>query len=439
MSEPIEVVSTVSALRGGELTPAAHAADVCERIERLDGDIHAFVDEPARVDRLATAAARLADAYAETAAAQRPALYGLQVGVKDIIHVDGLPTRGGSALPVEVLAGRQATIVSRLLGAGAIVTGKTATAEFAHRVPGPTRNPHAYDHTPGGSSSGSAAAVAAGMVPVALGTQTVGSVIRPAAFCGVVGFKPTYRRIPTDGILYNAPTFDTLGMFTADVAGAAVVASIVCDGWRPGRVESGRRPVLGVPARQYLEQAEPAAAAAFERQVERLTGAGFDVRHTDFLADIKEINERHALINSAELAESHAQWFGRYEHLYSAATAEAIRLGPTVARGLLAAAYEAHRAFRDVVEVSMADSGVDVWISPAATGPAPASLASTGNATMNLPWTHGGLPAITVPAGRVDGGAGVPLPVGLQCAARFGADEELLGWAGPIARVMNAT
>lgn len=427
-----------AALRGGELTPAEHAADVCDRIDRLDGDIHAFVEEPGRVERLTAAADRLADAYADAPAERRPALYGVQVGVKDIIHVEGLPTRGGSALPAELLAGPQATIVDRLVAAGAIVTGKTVTAEFAHRVPGATRNPHAYDHTPGGSSSGSAAAVGAGMVPVALGTQTVGSVIRPAAFCGVVGFKPSYGRIPTDGILYNAPSFDTLGMFTTDVAGAALVASVVCDGWRTEGTHTGRRPVLGAPATQYLNQAEPAGAAAFERQLAQLAAAGYEIRHTDFLADIKEINERHSLINCVEFAETHAEWFASHESFYSAGTADAIRLGPTMDRPLLAPARDEHRSFRSVVDAELARNGVDVWISPAATGPAPASIETTGDATMNLPWTHGGLPTITVPAGCVDGGAGVPLPVGLQCAARFGADEELLGWAGPIAAVMSA-
>src|SRR5690606_3369157 len=153
MIEPLEVVPIVSALRAGELTPAEHANSVVDRIDRVDREIRAFVPEPGRRERLGAAVGTLTDRYADVAPERRPALYGLQVGIKDVIHVDGLPTRGGSALPEEVLAGPQATVVTRLLRAGAIITGKTVTAEFAFCVPGPTRNPHALDHTPGGSSS----------------------------------------------------------------------------------------------------------------------------------------------------------------------------------------------------------------------------------------------------------------------------------------------
>lgn len=219
-------------------------ARTCDRIDRLDARIKAFVREPDRRGRLA----------AEAAAAPPGVLSGVMVGVKDIVRIDGMDTRAGSAVPPEVLAGPQAPLVDRLRAAGALVAGKTVTAEFAVTAPGPTRNPHNTAHTPGGSSSGSAAAVAAGMVPLAVGTQTVGSVVRPAAYCGVVGFKPSFGRVPVDGVIANAPSFDTVGVLAADVAMATRGASVLCDDWREPAAGDGR-PVLGVPVGPYLDRA----------------------------------------------------------------------------------------------------------------------------------------------------------------------------------------
>ncbi|WP_374205528.1 amidase family protein [Streptomyces sioyaensis] len=197
------LVQEAAALRAGADDPVAAMHRSCDRIDDVDPQVRAFVPEAGRRTRLLEAARKRAAAGA-CEAAGRPALYGVPVGIKDIVHADGLPTRAGSALPPEVLGGPQATVVDRLCAAGALIAGKTVTAEFAVTAPGPTRNPHHLAHTPGGSSSGSAAAVAAGMVPLAIGTQTVGSMIRPAAYCGVVGFKPTYGRIPVAGVIPNA-------------------------------------------------------------------------------------------------------------------------------------------------------------------------------------------------------------------------------------------
>ncbi|HVZ20435.1 MAG TPA: amidase, partial [Vicinamibacterales bacterium] len=185
-------------------------------VEAREPEIQALLPEEGRFDRLRRDARALADRYPDAAA--RPPLFGLFFGVKDIFHVDGWPTRAGSRLPPEILHGPQATSVSRLLAAGALMLGKTVTTEFAYFTPGPTRNPHNVEHTPGGSSSGSAAAVAAGFCDLALGTQTIGSIIRPAAFCGIVGFKPTFGRIPADGLVACAPSLDHVGALTRDVA-----------------------------------------------------------------------------------------------------------------------------------------------------------------------------------------------------------------------------
>jgi len=190
----------------------------------------------------------------------RPPLFGVPVGVKDIFHVEGFPTGGGSRLPPEALRGPEAACVKTLKEAGALILGKTVSTEFAYFAPGPTRNPWNPEHTPGGSSSGSAAAVGAGLCSLALGTQTIGSILRPAAFCGVVGFKPSYERISRDGVIPLAPSLDHVGFFTPDVAGAERAAAVLCRDWRPAK--PGRKPRLGVPEGPYLERASGEGRAA---------------------------------------------------------------------------------------------------------------------------------------------------------------------------------
>ncbi len=410
-----------------DISCATAAARVCDRIESADGEIRAFVPEPGRRERLLREA-RLVDERWDGPGG-RPALFGVPVGVKDIVHVDGLPTRAGSDVPAEALAGPQASLVDRLRAAGALVAGKTVTAEFAVTAPGPTRNPHHLDHTPGGSSSGSAAAVAAGMVPLAIGTQTIGSMIRPAAYCGVVGFKPTHGRIPSDGVIANAPTFDTVGLFAPDVATLAPAAAVLCDGWRPsgdgGEATTGRRPVLGIPLGPYLDRADAEARSSFEERAERLEAAGFTVRRMPFPDDFDRVVAERVVIGRYELARTHAAWFPRHAERYREQTAEAIRHGQRIGDDAYAAALRERAAFRDRLMAAMDRDGIDLWITPAATGPAPYGLKSTGDSVMSLPWSYAGVPALALPAGRAAGS----LPLGVQCVARPGADERLLGWA----------
>jgi Asp-tRNA(Asn)/Glu-tRNA(Gln) amidotransferase A subunit family amidase len=380
-----------------------------DELARLDVEIRAFVT------------------YADPPAAFTAGpLSGVAVGVKDIVRVDGIPTGGGSALPPEVLGGPQATVVSRLLAAGAYVAGKTVTAEFAILAPGPTRNPRDLAHTPGGSSSGSAAAVAAGMVPLAVGTQTVGSMIRPAAYCGVVGFKPTYGRIPMDGVIPNAPSFDTLGLYGVDVAGVGVAAAVVCDGWRPVSVGT---PVLGVPDGPYLEQASAEALAAFEGSVRTLREAGYAVRRVPVMADFDEVRRQLFTMNRYEAVRSHAQWAGPYGHLYREETVRVLAEGAGVSDSAYGQALGERERFRERMAGAARDAGVDVWIAPAATGTAPRGLGTTGSSVMSLPWSHAGLPSLSLPAGRAANG----LPWGLQCVAGAGQDERLVGWGARLA------
>jgi Asp-tRNA(Asn)/Glu-tRNA(Gln) amidotransferase A subunit family amidase len=411
-------------------------AAIVDRIARTDPELRAFVDEPGRAERVRAEADALAERWPDPA--RRPPLYGVPLGVKDVFRADGLPTRAGSTLPEGEFAGPEATAVTRLHAAGAVVAGKTVTTEFAYFAPGPTRNPHHREHTPGGSSSGSAAAVAAGLVPLALGTQTVGSVIRPAAYCGCLGFKPTYGRVPCDGVVPNAPTFDTVGLFAADLALATEAAAALVDGWAPAPV--GGLPVLGVPTGPYLDQAERGACGEFAAQITALRAAGYRVREVGALDDIAEVNQRQITVNLVELARTHETWFDRYADRYRPQTAAGIREGRSIDAETYAAALEGVHAFRRILPALMADAGVDVWICPSATGPAPHGLDTTGSPVMNVPWTQAGLPALSLPAGAVAREPGGPaLPVGLQCVGRPGADEQLLGWAEDIAAALRLT
>ena len=424
MSADTTLADVAASLRSSEIQPTSYVESLHTRAQDVEPEIHALLEEPDRWGRLQREASALEARFNDPA--DRPPLYGVPVGVKDIFHVDGFPTEAGSDVPPEALTGAEAAAVRALRETGALVLGKTVTTEFAYFEPGPTRNPHDVDHTPGGSSSGSAAAVAAGLCPLALGSQTIGSVVRPAAFCGVVGLKPTYGRIPIDGVLPVAPSVDHVGCFTRDVRGARLAASVLYDHWQPDSTIEA--PVLGVPAGPYLEQADDVGLEGFEEHAERLERAGYEVRRVDLLDDVDEVNDRHQRLVAAETALSHAELFDEYGEHYAEATAELIREGHAVDVGKLCVARVGRRELRESVERTMDEEGIDVWICPGAPGPAPEGIGNTGDPVMNLPWTHCGLPAVALPASTVEG-----LPLGLQCVSRFGSDERLLSWAEGIA------
>jgi len=413
-------------------------ARACDRIDALDPVVRAFLPEPDRRGRLTREAERLAGRFPDPQ--DSPALYGVLLGVKDIFNVDGFETRAGSELPPDLFAGPEASVVTRLKSAGALVAGKTVTTEFAFFEPGPTRNPRDPDHTPGGSSSGSAAAVAAGLCDLALGTQTIGSTIRPAAYCGVAGFKPSFGRVPLDGVVPFAPSLDHVGLFARDTAGlrrAAAVLGLVGSAAPVGSAATagtlaGPLPVLGVPEGPYLEQASEEGRAAFTSHLDRLAAAGFAVRRVPALGDIGDINRRHRALAAAEMAAVHAAWFAEHGDRYRPRTAALIREGMAASADGMAAGWRGRLDLRGELEAAMDADGIDLWVSPAATGPAPRGIASTGDPVMNLPWTHAGLPVIGVPAGPAANG----LPLGLQCAARFMDDGRVLGWAALIERAL---
>lgn len=426
LTHTARLADDVAELRTGSIDLHAYVDAVCERIETVDAQVCAFLPEPDRRVRLHRAADVLLDQYPDPAA--RPPLFGALVGIKDIFHVDGFVTRAGTRVPPERFAGPEAASVVLLREAGALIAGKTVTTEFAYFEPGPTRNPHNLAHTPGGSSSGSAAAVAAGLCQLALGTQTIGSVIRPAAFCGVVGFKPSFGRIPTSGLVYFSRTIDHVGLFTQDLDGMELAASVLCRDWQPVEVSDDEIPILGVPDGPYLRQASPAALADFRQQLARLEAAGYTIWHVPTLLDVDELNQLHRRMVFAEFAREHKDLYRHHKDLYRPRTAEIIEQGRKVSERELADLRGNCLLLRDTLEKQMEQAGIDLWICPAAVGPAPEGINATGDPNLNLPWTHAGLPALTVPAGGIDG-----LPLGLQLVGQTDEDEALLAWAQLIA------
>lgn len=428
------LAETAALLRSGQLDLLDYIHRLCDRIDAFEPQLQALLPEENRRARLLADATALSQRYPGLAG--RPPLYGIPVGIKDMFFVDGFPTHCGTQLPPELFQGQEGEYLLALRRAGALILGKTVTTEFAYFEPGPTRNPHNLDYSPGGSSSGSAAAVAAGFCPLAIGTQVIGSTVRPAAYCGIVGFKSSYARIPINGWVLCSEALEHLGIFTQDVEGMALVASLLCQGWRSeAAIPSETLPVLGVPDGPYLRQASPEALEAFEQQLAHLRQAGYHVKRIKAFEDIEAINRRHSRIVFAQMAQIHAPWFEQYSSQYRPRTLAAIQEGQQVSADELAAMLPERLALRHRVEEQMAREGIDLWVCPPTTGPAPQGLSNTGSPLMNLPWTHTGMPAITLPAGQAANG----LPLGLQLVAPYMRDEYLLAWAQPVADIMNAT
>ena len=404
--------------------------DVIEaRFAEREGTLRAFVPESGRFDRLRRDVETLVARFPDPA--KRPPLFGVPVGVKDIFHVEGLETRAGSRLPPSELAGCEGPAVQSLRDAGALILGKTATTEFAYFAPGPTCNPHDAEHTPGGSSSGSAAAVGAGLCPLALGTQTIGSIGRPAAYCGVVGYKPSYDRIARGGVIPLSESLDHVGTFTPDVADATRAAFVLISDWRGAPV--ARRPlVLGVPTGYYWDHASDEAKAHFQRCRARLTAAGHTIVDQAAWTDFERIRSRHAELVAADAARTHARWFARFGDRYQDHTAALIRRGAAIDDAALAVLRASRQVLRDTITSTMKTAGIDAWVTPGAPGTAPHGLGATGDPVLSLPWSQSGLPALTVPAGKGANG----LSLGLQVVGRWWGDEELLAWGTDIAEVV---
>ena len=365
-------------------------------------------------------------------------LSGIPFAAKDIIETRGLPTEYGSPIYKGRIGTEDAGIVTELRRRGAILMGKTHTTSFAYRTPAPTRNPRNLEHTPGGSSSGSAAAVATGMVPFALGTQTQGSVLRPASFCGIAGFKPTYGLIAMDGVLPFAKSLDTLGFFTATAVDMLAL-------WDALGYETGVGPVsppdvdpraadlplefpLGVP--EPMPEVEALMASAFQDAVARLRERGGSTQSVNLGDMLSRLNDASRVVMSYEAARFHEQ---RYREHGSKLDELAALIREGLQRGDVQ--YDEARAYISVCQTRLKKlyEATPVILVPAAVGPAPFSLASTGDPRMNAPWTAVGTPAISIPIAAVDG-----LPLGLQLTADRGDDARVLRTAVRVASALES-
>jgi len=332
-------------------------------------------------------------------------------GVKDIIETQGMATEYGSPLYKGRVGTEDAAIIRELRSLGAVLVGKTVTTAFAYRTPGPTRNPRNLDHTPGGSSSGSAAAVAAGMVPFTVGEQTRGSMIRPASFCGVTGFKPTYDLLPTEGMLPFAKSLDTLGLYTHTPVDMIAL-------WKAmGKpVEAEEKFAFGVP--DPIPECDPEMANAFRKSIERLRSSGIAINSIDIAAELKKLIEAGDVLESYEGARVHEARLKEFGDRLDPNIANLVRNGlkiPTEkydeTKRFIA---ESRKRFAEIFK------STPVILTPAAVGPAPVGLSTTGDPRMNAPWSALGTPAVSIPMPVAS------LPLGLQLTADLNQDASIL-------------
>ncbi len=431
--------SSALALRSAIADGATSATEVAEalltRIAVREPDVGAFAFiDPER----ARAEARTQDDW-QRDRRSLGRLHGLPVAVKDIIDTAGLPTENGTPLDAGRVPARDATVVARLRQAGAVVLGKTVTTELGAMHPRGTRNPHNAAHTPGGSSSGSAAAVAAGMAPLAIGTQTNGSVIRPASFCGIVGFKPTFGTIARTGILPQATPLDTVGVFARSVADAALLVDALAgrdqadpdssDHPPHGLLDAARSPSTA-PAFAFVRtpswpMADAGTRIAFEGLAARL---GVACREEALPGDFADAIPAHTAIAFAGIARHYGPYYDRGRDELSDAMRRAIETGRDVLAVAYLAAFDVRAALYVQLEALL--ESYDAILTPAAPGEAPAGLDSTGNPAFNTLWSLCGMPAVSLPLLTGPNG----LPVGVQLVGRRGDDARLLRAAAWLMR-----
>jgi Asp-tRNA(Asn)/Glu-tRNA(Gln) amidotransferase A subunit family amidase len=392
----LAAVTGIAAVRRGTLDSRAWIDALLERAQAHDLRVHAWTqtveERRRRLEHIAAADRSLP-------------LAGLPVGVKDVIDAAGWPTQCNSPIEVGRVATASAAAVSRLEAAGAVVIGKTVTTEYAFMAPGPTTNPHDVSRTPGGSSSGSAAAVADFQAPVALTTQTGGSTIRPAAFCGIVGYKPPFGRVPTGGLALLAPSIDAIGIHARGVADIALVAAVM--EVRPCETKASwpRRFLVLEPTE--AEDIAPDMRAMLADAAERLQRAGSTVERAARPASFLALDAAHRVIMSVEVARSFASRYATRRTDLSASLAAFIERGQATSGQELAAAHAIVAAARNDLH-PLARAGI--LLMPAAPGEAPVGLNSTGNAALNRLWSLLHVGVMTVPAGLGANG----MPLGLQ-------------------------
>jgi aspartyl-tRNA(Asn)/glutamyl-tRNA(Gln) amidotransferase subunit A len=427
MADPtaLGVVEAIERLGSGELT-AVELVEAClDRITATDGALEAWTTVDA-TGALAHARARDADRREG-----RPpgSLHGIPIGVKDIIDVAGLRTTSGAPAFAHTHPTSDAALVARLGAAGAVIVGKTVATQFAYLDPGPTRNPWALDHTPGGSSSGSAAAVAARHVPAAIGTQTIGSILRPAAYCGVVGLKGEHGAVPLAGVRLLAPSLDHAGVLARSVADAALVESVLLD--RPLHVDREVSPPRIAIVEALLDRADGPLRSHLDGVVAALANAGATIVEVTLPSSLDAVLEAGITVLEAEAATEHRELYARNAAAYAPKMAALVEAGLRRTPDEIAAAQRQRAAFRDAVRPWLA--GFDALLSPVASGPAPLLGGGTGDPTLCAPWSYASVPSIAIPTGLDADG----LPLAIQLTGGTGRIEALLGAAAWCERVVR--
>lgn len=418
-TEPYALTATEAfrQIDNGTLSATSWVGSCLERIQAREPEVRAWASLNDQVME------DVEDRWRQT---QKPSI---PVGVKDIIDVAGLPTMMGTKFHDPAPKTRDGGSVAIMREAGCAIVGKTVSTELGHLHPGATRNPVNLGHTPGGSSSGSAAAVADLMVPLALGTQTTGSVVRPAAYCGVIGYKPTYNDFDKTGILGNAPSMDTLGICARSVEDVSLLRGILLEEPNRGPTDVDLANVrFGVLRSPPWESAEPEILDHIEGFANALAKMGCRLVDVQLNAEISRLLELHRLISGYEFRRSIA--FERISHFD--------QLSAVLREGRLADGHQVDNATYQQAIMEVASlrvmlaqtfSDVDILLTPCATGPAPKSLAATGSAAFNASWSLTGNPVITLPLFNAKESG---LPIGCQFISGFAEDDLLLGAADKI-------
>jgi aspartyl-tRNA(Asn)/glutamyl-tRNA(Gln) amidotransferase subunit A len=435
------VKDAASAMSSGKLTAVQLCTSCLNRIDLLENKIQAWV----LVDREgAIASAKLLDQELK-AGKRRGPLHGIPFGIKDMFYTAGLRTEAGSRSWSGFVPDYDATSVAKLKTAGAVILGKTQTTQFAYSDPAPTHNPWNIKHTPGGSSSGSAAGVAAGMCLAALGTQTLGSVLRPAAFNGIVGFKPHYGRVSAYGVVPLSWTLDHVGVLARSVEDVAMVFQSIA-GYDPmdnhsleeavpdclSGLEGAEAPRLGLLKQYFFDNAEEEMSGHMDKVAQLLIKAGANLKEMALPSSFSEIESNGRIIMSVECASYHQEMFTKSKGEYKIEISKVIEIGLHTSAVEYARRLEAR--LRQWADVKPLFNEIDAILTPGAVGAAPSNLNTTGNPVMQAPWTIMGLPGISLPVGLNRDG----LPLAIQLVGRPKAEKELLAAARWCERVLNA-
>jgi len=424
----VSALNTLSAteaaarIAAGRLTSEALVAACIERIQSREPEVRAW----AHFD----AAIAIEQARARDRETPRTRLHGIPVGVKDVIDTADLPTEYGSPIYRGNRPSCDAACVAQVRELGGVILGKTVTTEFATRHPGKTRNPRDVRHTPGGSSSGSAAAVADAMVPIAFGTQTTSSIVRPAAFCGAVGYKPSFGLVNRAGLKFLSDSLDTIGTLTRTVPDAAMIVEELC-GAQVTSFDNMTAPRIGFCRTPYWNEADEATRTALENALPRLSRAGAVMGEVALDGEFARLNELQVTISSYEFYRALAYERTRFPDQLSESLMARILGGGRVSRAqyeeACATAARCRARLDDVFRVH------DVLLAPSAPGEAPRGLASTGEPTFGSLWTLMLGPAVTIPAFTGPSG----LPLGAQLIGTPGSDARTLAAAEWVRRVLT--